>query len=225
MAKDVRDDSINPMTIARTSAVFEFGSVVESGTHDAWSQVLAFLQDHLKEAAWAYMTLQDKVILGRWNGTEFEWPQSLSPEPEFLMELIVFNGSTECKIIQVKPGDFRTRRVVDHNDKSGSQWSLDQQYLVYGEPTKNNVKSNWTVSRESSGGEIILPFDASGSRRVWCRVRDYFTIREPMIIRSGENTDNDESWTPSDGILFTDRSLRGFFLEAQDGNFSEVALT
>lgn len=187
------------------------------------------ISQRVKADAWVYLTQEDQVLFGRWISNEkvFRWPEDFSFEPCYMKELVIFTANWECRITRANASEgFVLRYVEDACEeelkdrdpkKVHESQILDQKYLMYG--TTYTVSGDGTLASEQSGGRIYLPFQASGNERIYLKVRDYFSVRTPVIVdsKTGETA---AEWAPSDGISFTDRRLCGF--ERQNGKTIEM---
>jgi len=189
----------------------------------SWNDAREDLRSSVKTFAWVYLIQQNQVLLGKWNGTDFSWPQNKELDSKYIIELVVFNENMEWRLVQQSKGVFTIRLAIDtettdiSEKQDKQQWVMDQRYLMYGTPDGTDCKG-WTSSFESRGGELILPFKASGKKRIWCKIRNYFVINDAKVFDSEDKNSSDYTfeWSPSDGILFTDYRLCGFLTQSED---------
>ncbi|NLA43847.1 hypothetical protein GX865_06945 [Candidatus Saccharibacteria bacterium] len=212
------------MIISRCTLNSDTRVISEGSANNAWRLVLDYMKEAVSGDAWVYLTLQDRVLLGRWTGTHFEWPTAMEVCPRDVIEMVVFQSEVELRVTLIEEGIFGVRTLSEVTSERGNERYVEQQYLMYGEPYGSLLSNGWTLSRESMGGELLLPFNATKSRRVWCVVRDYFSIRPPRVISHSDCSVAVADWAPSDGLLFIDRRICGFRTEGQSGEFSEVKI-
>lgn len=204
--------------------------VVASESVASWEKAKKNLESTMQIPAFAYLTQQNQVVLGRWNGKEFIWPGSVTFDADYLIELSVFNAVKEWRVLLAPDGSLRIRILEDVGngtalDSSKESHFVNQQYLLYG-TIFNAIDDNWTSASEDRGGTMklpfTLPFGIEKTKRVWCAVRNYFTISDPRVFSSIGNSSKQE-WAPSDSIIFTDYRLCGFITEDEKGNRKEVS--
>lgn len=204
--------------------------VITSESVASWKEAKKNLESTMHLPSFAYLTQQNQVVLGRWNGKEFIWPGSVTFDSDYLIELSVFDAGKEWRALRAPDRSLRIRVLEDVSnvtalDISKESHFVNQQYLLYG-TIFNAIDDNWTSASEDRGGTlklpVTLPVGTEKTKRVWCAVRNYFTISDPKVF-AAVGDDSQQEWTPSDSIIFTDYRLCGFITEDEAGKRKEVS--
>ncbi|AKB58686.1 type III-D CRISPR-associated protein Csx19 [Methanosarcina barkeri] len=124
--------------------------------------------------------LDNEVLIGKYNGNEFNFYQNKLPEPKFIQKLRLFNETQELLLWRKKwkdtYGEFAFRLRVDEDGSENDV--IDAKQVLWG-TTAKKLDEEFTEISEIRGTKIILPFSDievdDKDRRVFILTRNYIS--------------------------------------------------
>jgi len=127
-----------------------------------------------KENYFAIAHKNHEVLIGIYRNGDFLFYQNRELEPEFLLELRIFNDLFELHILKMNDDEFLYRVRTDETGEEVEVY--DEEHAVFGTSIED-LGNGWKALRESRGTCIQVPFNLSESDGkaplLYYRVRNY----------------------------------------------------
>lgn len=114
------------------------------------------LMENIKEKSFAVVWLDYKVLIGTWDGKDFQFYDNKPFENKYLQRMRVFNKDREMLIYRTGNG-FKGRLRID--DKNGTDyWVIVAKQVLFGTKKGEKCNNNYTEITEKRGTSLVLPF-------------------------------------------------------------------
>lgn len=115
------------------------------------------LIENIKEKSFAVVWLDYKVLIGTWDGKDFQFYNNETFEDKYLQRMRVFNKDREMLIYRIGNG-FKGRLRIDDKDGTGKEVIVAKQVLFGTKKDKSCKDSSYTKITEERGTSLVLPF-------------------------------------------------------------------
>ena len=120
--------------------------------------------------AWAYAVMYHGVGIGIWDGSEPVFHESVEFDNDCIMEMRVFDASSELRIICGDGSGNPKYRFISDAENSDC---FDRDYICFG--TDSKCEAGFTSLSEDRGGVLYFPKEIQLLERavLWLTIRNY----------------------------------------------------
>lgn len=133
------------------------------------------LMENIKEKAFAVVWLDYKVLIGAWDGKEFQFYDNKQFENKYLQRMRVFNKNREMLIYRTGNG-FKGRLRIDDKDGKNTEIIVATQVL-FGTTKVKKCNDSYTEITEERGTSLVLPFGGldvdDNEKRMFIKTHNY----------------------------------------------------
>ena len=135
------------------------------------------LMENIKEKSFAVVWLDYKVLIGTWDGKDFQFYNDETFENKYLQRMRVFNKDREILIYRTGNG-FKGRLRLDDKNGTGTEIIVANQVL-FGTQKGKKCNDSYTEITEKRGTSLVLPFgeldvdDNDKKNRVFIKTHNY----------------------------------------------------
>jgi CRISPR-associated protein (TIGR03984 family) len=134
------------------------------------------LMENIKEKSFAVVWLDYKVLIGTWDGKDFQFYNDETFENKYLQRMRVFNKDREMLVYRTG-GGFKGRLRIDDKDGKGAEVIVAKQVLFGTKKDESCKDSNYTKITEKRGTSLVLPFGGldvyNKKKRVFIKTHNY----------------------------------------------------
>ena len=135
------------------------------------------LMENIKEKAFAVVWLDYKVLIGTWDGKNFQFYADETFENKYLQRMRVFNNDREMLIYRTGNG-FKGRLRIDDKNGSGAEAIVAKQVLFGTKKDESCKDSSYTKITEERGTSLVLPFGGidkvdDKEKRIFIKTHNY----------------------------------------------------
>ena len=133
------------------------------------------LIENIKEKAFAVVWLDYKVLIGRWDGKDFQFYDDDAFENKYLQRMRVFNADREMFIYRAG-NNFKGRLRIDDKDGTDTEVIVAHQVL-FGTKKGGKCNDSYTEITEERGTSLVLPFGEldvdDKEKRIFIKTHNY----------------------------------------------------
>lgn len=134
------------------------------------------LMENIREKSFAVVWLDYKVLIGTWNGKDFQFYDNKPFKNKYLQRMRVFNKDREMLIYRTGNG-FKGRLRIDDKDGKGIEVIVAKQVLFGTKKDESCKDSSYTKITEERGTSLVLPFGGlnvnAGEKRIKIKTYNY----------------------------------------------------
>ncbi len=133
------------------------------------------LIENIKEKSLAVVWLDYKVLIGTWDGKDFQFYNDETFENKYLQRMRVFNKDREMLIYRAGNG-FKGRLRIDDKDGKDTEIIVATQVL-FGTKKGKKCNDSYTEITEERGTSLVLPFGGLNvddkKKRIFIKTHNY----------------------------------------------------
>ena len=133
------------------------------------------LMENIKQKSFAVVWLDYKVLIGTWDGKDFQFYDNETFGNKYLQRMRVFNKDGEMLIYRSGNG-FKGRLRIDDPDGTDTEIIVANQVL-FGTKKGEKCNDSYTEITEKRGTSLILPFDGldvdDKEKRIFIKTHNY----------------------------------------------------
>ena len=135
------------------------------------------LMENIKQKSFAVVWLDYKVLIGTWDGKDFQFYDNEIFENKYLQRMRVFNKDREMLIYRSGNGFKGRLRIDDKNGKPTEIIVANQ--VLFGTKKGEKCNDSYTEITEKRGTSLVLPFsgldvdDKDKEKRIFIKTHNY----------------------------------------------------
>ena len=135
------------------------------------------LIENIKEKSFAVVWLDYKVLIGTWDGKNFQFYADETFENKYLQRMRVFNKDREMLIYRTGNG-FKCRLRIDDKDGKETEAIVAKQVLFGTKKDESCKDSSYIKITEERGTSLVLPFGGidkvdDKEKRIFIKTHNY----------------------------------------------------